>query len=264
MEKSISIITVCYNAGFAIERTVRSVSEQTFLDYEHIIIDGSSNDGSLEFLKSSNLDKVKFQSEPDTGIYNAMNKGIFLATGDLLIFLNAGDHFVSKDVLKIFLSRINTEQADLFFGRIVWNDSLSRQIILSNHTSHKYHWDLLHSNFPHPATLYKKELFSTVGLFNETYKILGDFEWNVRALIKMRVKFQVLDIIVSVFFADGVSNNPLEKPNVNKEIARIESTYFSHNPIVKWIELKNDNGSMAIFFRKVVAKLWNQKLNRFY
>ena len=261
---SLSIITVCLNAGLAIEATVRSVSEQTFLDYEHIIIDGFSNDGSLEFLKNSNLNKVKLQSEPDTGIYNAMNKGIKLATGDLLIFLNAGDHFVSKDVLKIFLSKLKMDQADLFFGRIVWNDLLNRQIILSSHASHKYHWDLLHSNFPHPATLYKKELFSTVGLFNETYKILGDFEWNVRALIKMHVKFQVVDIIVSVFFADGVSNKLSEKPNVTQEIARIKTTYFLHNPIVKWVELKNDNGSMTMFLRKVVGKLYNKKLNRLY
>ena len=260
----ISVVTVCLNAADKLETTIVSVLGQSYNNIEYIIVDGKSEDGTGEVLQKFGSRITTIVRELDAGIYSAMNKGIKLATGDLIIFLNAGDYFVSKDVLEIFCSKLNMEKADLFFGRIVWNDLKNKHIILSNHASHRYHWDLLHSNFPHPATLYKKEIFLSVGLFDDTYKILGDYEWNARALTGHKIKFQIIDVIVSVFFVDGLSNNSNSESIIKKEMSRIKDNYFSFPRMFKCIKAGKSDSITETFLKKIVGKLYNIKLNRLY
>ena len=260
----ISVITVCLNAADKLETTIVSVLGQSYSNIEYIIVDGKSEDGTGNVLQKFESRVTRIVRELDAGIYDAMNKGIKWATGDLIIFLNAGDHFVSKDVLEIFCSKLAMEKADLFFGRIVWNDLNNKHIILSNHMSHRYHWDLLHSNLPHPATLYKKEVFFSIGLFDGTYKILGDYEWNARALVRHGMKFQIIDVIVSVFFVDGLSNNPGSKSVINREMSRIKDDYFSFTPFVKRVAQLVSNSKSNTFLRKIAGKYYHKKLNRIY
>lgn len=260
----ISIITVCYNAAHLLKKTIESVLEQTYPAIEYIIIDGASTDNTIEIVKSYCNNVHQFISEPDSGLYDAMNKGIKMATGDLVIFLNAGDYFVSKDVIDFYLSKINTREADLFFGRIVWNDTMRKDIFLSEHDSSVYPWDLKNSNFPHPATIYKKELFYKIGFFDLGYSILADYDWNIRCLLNEKIKFQYINIIVTVFFVDGISNDPFFSKKVLDETEQIHQQYFKPGWLYSFIEKKVAKKQGKRVTEKILSKLYNKKLNRIY
>ena len=197
----ISVITVCFNAAHLLNKTIESVLEQTYSELEYIIIDGASKDNTNELVKTFGTSVNSFISEPDSGIYEAMNKGIGISTGELIMFLNAGDYFISKDVLEFSVSKMNLEKADLFFGRFIWNEPKNKDIVLSDHEWVTYTWDLKESNFPHPSTFYKKHLFNNIGLFDTTYKLGADYDWNMRALIKNKIAFQYMNIATTVFLS---------------------------------------------------------------
>jgi glycosyltransferase involved in cell wall biosynthesis len=259
----ISVITVCFNVGSKLNRTIQSVLEQTYLSVEYIIIDGGSKDSTLDIISSFEKEIDYIISEPDAGIYDAMNKGINLATGDLIIFLNAGDYFVTKNVLEFMISKMNLKDADLFFARIVWNDPKTKDIVLSDHNWVNFTWDFKDSNFPHPATVYKKILFNDIGLFNLDFPIAADYEWNVRALVSNKIKFQYINIIITVFFADGISNDLNYEIQHKSELNQINDKHFRH------IYLCNKlSKTRKIHFRtlceKVASKMFNCRLARIY
>jgi glycosyltransferase involved in cell wall biosynthesis len=259
----ITVITVCYNVSHLLPKTIISVLEQTYSNIEYIIIDGASTDNTTAIVESFKNKINLYVSEPDQGIYDAMNKGISLATGDIIIFLNAGDYFVSKDVLDFFISKINLRDADLFFGRIVWNDPKTKDIVLSEHSWINFSWDLKASNFPHPATLYKKILFDSVGLFDLNYTICADYDWNVRALVKDKIKFQYIDLIVTVFFADGVSNKEAFEKRKHAEFEKIDTLYYYPLPVNNFLQNKRVF-FLHRFIEKLIAKFFGSRLSRVY
>lgn len=260
----LSVITVCYNAGHLLRKTIETVLEQTYECIEYIIIDGASCDSTVEVVNSYGDQIDRFISEPDGSLYEAMNKGITLASGELVIFLNAGDYYVSKDVVKFAISKMDFTRADLFFARFVWNDPRSSDIVLSDHHWVRYTWDLKESNFPHPGTFYKKNLFEKNGLFDTSYSIAADFEWNLRTLVKNKIPFQYIDIITAVFFADGISNNESTAVKCVAEISRIYSVYFTPNWLYA-INLKHDDRSkFKKYLKKVLARIYECRLNRIY
>lgn len=260
----ISIITVCYNSAEKLEKTIESVVTQTYSFIEYIIVDGASRDNTCEIVERYNTEISQFISEPDRGIYDAMNKGIRHANGSFILFLNAGDYFVSKEVIEIYISKIKVKEADLFYGRIVWNDVVNKDLVLSDHDNTKFEWDLMSSNFPHPATLYKKELFDAVGLFNEDFHILSDYEWNVRALIVDKIKFQYINTIVTVFYVDGVSNNIANAEIIKNEIFKIKMLYSrpSWFDFISKEYFENKTGKRIL--ERLFAKISKKKLNRIY
>ena len=258
----ISVITVCKNASHLLRKTIESVLEQTFTDVEYIIVDGASQDDTQDLVKTFGAGIDQFISEPDSGIYDAMNKGIAISGGELIIFLNAGDYFVSKDALQFAVSKMNFEKADLFFGRFVWNDPGNKDIILSDHEWVTYTWDLQQSNFPHPATFYKSQLFKDLGAFDATYTIAGDYEWNMRALIKNKIAFQYLNIITTVFFADGLSNNKEMSALNNEEKQKIFDKYLRPGWIYK-LGFK-PNSPDRFTRQKYLSKIFNCRMNRIF
>ncbi len=122
MEEKISIVTVCYNSAATIEKTIVSVQQQTYKNIEHIIVDGCSRDGTIEIVKKMLSDKVVFISEPDNGIYDAMNKGINCATGAIVGILNSDDVFFNKDVLSKVAKAFAVHNTDVVFGDIVMSN----------------------------------------------------------------------------------------------------------------------------------------------
>jgi len=263
-QPKISIITVCLNAVNTIDATIKSVLSQAFKNIEYIVIDGASTDGTVALLEKYQQQNVlKFISEPDTGLYEAMNKGIKLSTGDLIMFLNAGDYFVSKEVIDFYLSKIKMDEADLFFGRIVWIDLVQKSIVLSDSSSITEMEHLKTSNFPHPATIYKKELFYKIGFFDEAYTILGDYEWNVRALVVEKIRFQYVDLIATVFFADGISNNLKMKGKRSQETGQINNQYFAAEQLDSFDKKEGKKGPKRLK-EKIFANPYNKKLNRVY
>lgn len=235
---------------------MQSVFEQTFTDYEYIIIDGGSTDGSRELIEKNATKLGYWISEKDDGIYNAMNKGIQQAKGELVVFLNSGDYYISESYFEYVTGKLKTEKAAVFFGRFIWDSPQHKDIAVSDHQQHWYHWNLKRSNFPHPATIYKRSLFEAIGLFDESYRILADYEWNVRALVKNKTAFQYLNIVSAYFKADGISNNSDHTARRKEEERRIHELYFTP----RWIF--NKNLLQYSFTRKMIAGLYNKKLNR--
>lgn len=200
----ISIITINYNNASGLEKTLNSVLSQAFTDFEYIVIDGASTDGSAEKIQSK-ADEFSFWcSETDKGIYDAMNKGIKAATGNYILFLNSGDYFAHPEVLSKAVAEIGEE--DLVYGNLM---------IVEEHRSwlKTYPAKLQFSYFikdtlPHPATFIKRNLFHTIGLYNESLKIVADWEFFILAVTKFNCTYKHIPVTISEFMYDGISSKP--------------------------------------------------------
>jgi glycosyltransferase involved in cell wall biosynthesis len=258
-----SIITVNHNNVEGLKKTMQSVFAQSKADYEYIIIDGGSTDGSKEYIEQ-HVDKLSYWvSEKDAGIYNAMNKGIIKSTGEIVAFLNSGDHYVSDNLLQYLPTKMKLDKADIFVGRFIFDNPVGKVIVVSDNSRATYQWDLKNSNFPHPATFYKKSLFSKIGLFDESYKIVGDFDLNARALIQEKVAFQYINMVTAFFRADGISNNPVKKDLFDQEIKSIAAKYF--NP--EWLYTFIFNQKKKFYsplLEKLFAVIYKKKLNKIF
>lgn len=200
----ISIITVNYNNVSGLKKTIESVLCQTFKDYEFLIIDGGSNDGSKEFLES-NTSKIDFWlSEKDNGVYDAMNKGILHSNGEYLLFLNSGDFLVDCNVLENVSCK--EMMADIIYGNVIWDD-------LGNHFRHQYPDLLSFEHFitkelPHQSTFIRKELFIKIGLYDTKCKIIADWKFFILAILKHNSTYQHTQIYVSICDRQGMSCDP--------------------------------------------------------
>ncbi len=250
--KRITIVTVCKNPGESIKRTVESVLSQTYQDIEYIIIDGASTDSTLQYLKSVNspdpsvdswspsLSKreglwvsFKFVSEPDTGIYNAMNKGMGLATGDFLLFLNAGDYLVDGDVISKVVENIDKDggSCDIYFGNIISEDPATMARYqppnrLKNINSLKlFFWTV-----PHAAAFIKKDALTKVGGYDESFKIASDYDFFVKAFVAQKIKFNHVSLNVSVFQTGGISSDPRNSDLLKNENLTIIKKYYGTFP----------------------------------
>jgi glycosyltransferase involved in cell wall biosynthesis len=252
-----SIITVCKNAINGIANTIDSVLAQNFTDYEYIIIDSQSNDGTIDVIKRYNLQITHFISEPDKGIYDAMNKGISISTGEYVLFLNAGDKFTTDYSVAAVNSIIEQRNSEIYFGKIIWVDVKNKFVITSKHEHIKYKSQLYFENFPHPATIYTRKVFDRYGLFDLNFPVYGDYEWNLRALVKHNASFFYADFIVTTFFTDGISNNfenILEKQSENEIL---KSLYFNAIP-------NKPSTKKNILLDKIINKVVQFKLNRIF
>lgn len=202
MNPKISVITIAYNNKKGLEKTIKSVIAQTSKDFEYIVIDGNSNDGSKEVL-AQHSDKINYWiSEPDSGIYNAMNKGIKASNGEYLLFLNSGDEFYTNQSLEKALPYLNGK--DIIYGDLQIVDD--QNIFVKKYTDKlSFHYFYIES-LPHPSTFIKKTAFEKVGLYNETLKIVADWEWFLNAIVFKQCSFKHIPDIISTFYLDGVSS----------------------------------------------------------
>ncbi len=178
----ITIITVCYNSAKTIGDTLTSVREQTYGDTEHIIIDGGSTDNTLDVVSTEGPHVAKLVSERDRGIYDAMNKGIQLATGDVVAFLNADDFYKDADVLARVARAMQEEQLDALYGDVEFfrpghQDVVVRRYNSGRFTAGRLGWGWMPA---HPALFVRRALFERFGTFRTDYRIAGDFEFIAR------------------------------------------------------------------------------------
>jgi glycosyltransferase involved in cell wall biosynthesis len=222
----ISVITVCKNPEIKdLEKTILSVQSQKSQNFEHIIIDGKSTNGTLQFLERNYHKSLKFFSSKDSGIYQAMNKGITKSNGEFIIFLNAGDH-LTTDYSLISIEKFTAESnASVFYCSALWVDIYHPSIFATNHEYIHTEFELLSANFPHPSTVYRKNIFNEIGVFNEDYKVYADYEWNLRALITHKVSFKTFNTVLSTFYNDGVSNDPKSIESRSNELMTIRMKY---------------------------------------
>lgn len=203
----ISIITVAYNNKFGLEETIKNVINQSFKNFEFIIIDGGSNDGSKELLESYSS-KIDFWiSEPDKGIYNAMNKGIAKATGKYLIFMNSGDRFSSSEVLEKIAPQFGDE--DLIYGNAYYE--------LEDRKKYEYRipskitiGSLLKEPICHQSAFFKKELFTNFGMYDEANKIASDWTFMMDLFIHHNISQKYINEFISIFEKTGISNTNLD------------------------------------------------------
>lgn len=199
MQEKVTIITVCYNALEMLKKTMQSVDNQNYNNLEYIVIDGCSTDGTVDFLKNYKGKLSKYVSEPDKGIYDAMNKGVSFATGNYVIFLNAGDLFAENDTLdKIFSSK--NYEADVIYGDVLKTGKDGKLFLKPAEKSHNAH----KMYFCHQSCFTKLECLQQFP-FDTKYKMSADF--NFFKMLTLNGKtFKQLDIPVAIFDTTGVSN----------------------------------------------------------
>lgn len=227
----ISIITVCLNAKDTIEETLLSIINQTYNDIELIVIDGASTDGTLEIIDKYKDRISHFISEPDSGIYDAMNKGIKLASGDFIFFLNANDVFYDEKVLEnvVNASTENKDaktQAKILFGDVEYisKDKKTSQILRFNNI--KDDFSLILSNICHQCIFYHKSLFEGFGLYSNQFKIYSDWDFNIKCLVENKIQALYLPLIVSKFQLGGICSSEKNKQICSKEKKDLVKKYY--------------------------------------
>lgn len=224
MNKKLSIITINYNNVAGLQKTIDSVLNQTWQEFEYIVIDGGSTDGSATYLASHNNELTYWVSEPDQGIYNAMNKGIAKATGEYLLFLNSGDHLYNEDVLR----KNNHTLLDfdlITFDLNIKGENIEKNIVFPNHFKFLDLYVSSYYSLLHPVTFIKKELFDTVGLYDEKYKIISDWKFFMLALFKFNCSYKKIESTLTTFYLGGISSgsaNQIER----KKFLHEEFKYF--------------------------------------
>lgn len=208
----LSIITINYNNRKGLRKTIESVVEQTFEDFEYIIIDGGSNDGSVDVIKEYAAHIDYWVSEKDKGIYHAMNKGVQAAHGEYCMFLNSGDTLFDGNVLSSIASQ--DVVADIACGDMV--TTVGRIIPAPEEVTMAY---MMRGTLSHPASFIRRSLLM-VHPFNEQSKIIGDREFFMYALIKLNASYQRLDRVVSVFDLTGVSSITQERDEQERQVVQ--------------------------------------------
>jgi glycosyltransferase involved in cell wall biosynthesis len=220
---SVSVITVCYSGAKTIEACIQSVIMQDLPNIQHIVIDGASTDNTLEILKKYQHHISNLVSEPDKGIYDAMNKGIKLARGDIICFLNADDQYANEHVLSTVVKHIQQYELDALLGDVVFFNSKDSDKIIRRYRSDRFSpsklaWGWMPS---HPAIFLKKNIMDQVGYFKTDYRIAGDYEYVVRAFYNKNIKYRHLSEVMVRMQIGGVSSeNWRSRWLLNKEVLR--------------------------------------------
>jgi len=209
----LSIITVNLNNKDGLQKTIDSVISQTFKDFEWIVIDGGSVDGSKELIEKYSDQISYWVSEPDKGIYNAMNKGIKQAKGEYVLFLNSGDYLFSTDVLQKIFSFNNS--SDIIYGYVAREIDGTVQNLTGFLSKDDISLiDLYYQTIPHQGSFFKTSLFERFGLYNENLKIVADREFYIKTIIYGNISVKFLPITVSYFDDGGISST---SPSYMKE-----------------------------------------------
>lgn len=220
----LSIITINRNNSVGLSKTIESVLSQTFVDFEYIVVDGASTDNSYDVINDKLSSKgesvvngiqVKWISEPDNGVYNAMNKGIRMAIGDYLLFLNSGDYLVDKMVLEKVFS-LNCS-ADILCGRCDVSEN-GKVVWTSNPPDFVTFGTLYNVGLAHQSTFIKRSLFQTLGLYREDFNYNSDIDFWYRSIILNGATTQGLNLVISDYNLDGISSKEYQTVEYKKEI----------------------------------------------
>lgn len=219
----ISIITINYNDKIGLEKTIKSVLDQTYNDFEFIVIDGGSNDGSKELIEEYQDEISYWVSEPDKGVYNAMNKGIRIATGDFVIFMNSGDRFNSNTIIAEITPEFNSK-FDIYYGNNYKETESSKRLkTYPEKLSFSFFYS---SSLNHQSTFIRKSLFEKHFYYNENYKIVSDWEFFIYVICHENVGYKYLNKTISVYDFTGISSNPKFSVLLQKEKKISFQKYF--------------------------------------
>lgn len=223
VQLKISIISATFNSSETIADCISSVNRQTYNNIEHIIIDGSSKDNTLEIINSIPNRVSKIISEPDQGIYDAMNKGIRLATGDVIGILNSDDFFTSDDVIEKIASAFKTDSMEGVYGDICFVKPTDLNKVIRYYSAKWFNPSLFRFGFmpPHPSFYVRRKFYTDLGLYQTDYKIAADYELLIRFLKINKLKTYYLNFCVVTMRTGGDSTRNIKSNWIlNKEIVR--------------------------------------------
>ena len=244
----VSIITVCFNSSKTIEETIQSVLSQDYPNIEYLVIDGGSIDGTQTIIQKYQGNIDSWVSEPDQGMYAAMNKGISMATGDVIGILNSDDVYVSSRAVSELMYVMSKAKADVVFADLILVDQNNLNKVLRYYDSgrfqpRKFRWGWMPA---HPTVFVKKKYYDRVGLFALDYQIAADYEMLIRILAIEKAPFAYLPKPMVRMRAGGASTAGLSRNWIlNKEIVRA----------------CRENGiytNMAMLLLKLPFKLWDK------
>ena len=226
MNKKFSIITVNYNDRLGLKKTIESVVSQTWQHFEFIVIDGASTDGSAALLEEFN-DKIDIGiSEPDNGVFQAMNKGILAAKGDYLLFMNSGDCFFKNDTLKLATQLIDGTHG-IYYGDLIYYNKKKKKFDNWVFPKTLTLGFFIEHSLPHQGSFIKKSLFDSISLYNENLKIASDWEFFIIAICVERVPYKHINMVISEYDFTGISSNPDNYELVYAEKQQTFIKYFS-------------------------------------
>lgn len=203
----ISVITVCYNSARTIRATLESVSAQRHRDFEHIVVDGGSTDGTLELLRDWRGHPLQLLSGPDRGMYDAMNKGIAAATGDVVGFLNSDDRYADDQALVSIADALSDRAVDCCHGNLVFVDASSRRMLRYwKGTEFRPRQFKLGWMPAHPTLYVRRSLFTAAGAFSLAYRVAADVEWMMRLFSRAGLRCACIPRVLIEMDAGGVSN----------------------------------------------------------
>lgn len=216
-----SVVTVCLNAGSKLAETVRSILGQSFEDYEIIVKDGGSYDGSLVGLPQAT--KIKLIVSDDTGIYDAMNQGLSHCTGQYVLFLNAGDRLASMGVLAKVYSIATKSSPVLIYGNY-YNDEYKNIVRSPARLTKRL---LFRNMLCHQACFIRRSVLVTSGGFDTTFSLMGDYDMLAKILIRQSLSYQHIDHIVSNYRGGGISRSPEGLRTCRCEMDIIRHRYYN-------------------------------------
>lgn len=219
----ISVITVCFNSAATLGNTLQSVADQSWGNVEHIVIDGGSTDATQEVIAQCGAHIARFVSEPDRGIYDAMNKGVHIATGDVIGFLNSDDVYAHQNVLAAVAGIMKREHLDALFGDVEFYRSENPGRTIRRYSSARFKPDRIAWGWmpAHPALFVRREVFRRVGVFRTDYRIAGDFEFVARAFGKNMLRYRHLPEVLVRMRTGGVSTGGWRNTILlNREVLR--------------------------------------------
>ncbi|KKG07379.1 glycosyltransferase family 2 protein [Methanosarcina sp. 2.H.A.1B.4] len=205
----VSIVTSCMNSAGVLEGTILSVINQKYPNIEYIIIDGNSTDGTLDIIKKYENKIAKWVSEPDSGVYDGMNKGIARSTGNILYFLNAGDYLYNDEIVDKVVEKFLDESVVAVYGNVeVINDFRKKRIVRGCRvTSYK----LLFRHICHQTLFVRGHLFDEIGSFSYSFKLAADHEFIIKAIKKYPDNFLYMDEILAKYRDGGMSCKMMDR-----------------------------------------------------
>jgi glycosyltransferase involved in cell wall biosynthesis len=219
----VSIITVVYNNQSTIDYAIQSVLNQDYPNIEYIVVDGNSTDATVEKIQSYKENITHFISEPDKGIYDAMNKGLNLASGDIIGILNSDDFYADNNIISSIVNEFQEKRVDLVFGDIVFVkpenlDKITRYYSSDNFHPRKFAWGWMPA---HPSCFLKQEIYEKYGYFKTDYKIAADYEIMTRFMSKYNISYSYIPKVFVKMRTGGVSSaNVKSNWILNEEIVR--------------------------------------------
>ena len=274
----LSIVTINRNNAVGLEKTMLSVASQTYKEFEYIVVDGASTDGSVEVIKKLETEfgkRLKWISEPDIGIYNAMNKGIRMASGDYIQILNSGDILAASDVMERMIAALEHQENEvgILYGNMIRNYGNGRLVRDKRKSksqeprAESVEWtmyDFIKGTVNHDPTYIHRSLYEKYGLYDESLKITSDWKWFVNAVVFGGEKLYYVPIDVTIFDTTGISETNLDAREKERRVelekmlpAAILKDYDNyHFPIEQYKRLKKHHlWKLVYFLERVLFKL---------